>query len=161
MTVIGVGANICADCELGSDLNCVPDPCVCTLQGTLKEKTVENLEKYVVKDVSTWYSSRVPQCTQRHTFLFFFVRKLVCKEALSFFFCSSSLASRLFPPGEAASSAQSNERGRQGFLGYQQRLQIHWCEYSGVVMVTVLVTSHVQNTTQRALLFNSKTNIHR
>ena len=30
-----------------------------TMQGTLKEKTVENLEKYVVKDVSSLYSSRV------------------------------------------------------------------------------------------------------
>lgn len=29
------------------------------MQGTLKEKTVENLEKYVVKDVSSLYSSRV------------------------------------------------------------------------------------------------------
>lgn len=57
------------------------------LQGTLKEKTVENLEKYVVKDVSTWYSGAV---LQRHTILLFSLLFLegadFRQEALSCFF---------------------------------------------------------------------------
>lgn len=37
-------------------------------QGTLKEKTVENLEKFVVKDVSSLYSAKVQRMhTHAHT----------------------------------------------------------------------------------------------
>lgn len=104
------------------------------LQGTLKEKTVENLEKYVVKDVSTWYSGAV---LQRHTILLFSLLFLegadFCQEALSccFFFSCFLFFFVLLPPGEAASPPQPDERSGQSFLGYQQRLQIHRREYKG------------------------------
>lgn len=78
-------------------------------QGTLKEKTVENLEKFVVKDVSSLYSVKVQR---KHTHAHTLGSKASRSLSLFFFF--------LFPPGEAASPPQSDERSCQGFPGHQQ-----------------------------------------
>lgn len=53
--------------NLNLDFQCLVWPLCLPLQGTLKEKTVENLEKYVVKDVSSLYSSRALQGYWEHT----------------------------------------------------------------------------------------------
>lgn len=77
------------------------------MQGTLKEKTVENLEKYVVKDVSTWYSGDVLQGAQLHTILLllFLEGSDFCKEALSYFFVC------FFGPSPTRGSCLSSSAG--------------------------------------------------
>lgn len=53
-------------------------------QGTLKEKTVENLEKFVVKDVSSLYSRKVQRKhTRAHTHTHWLLRVV---EASAFYF---------------------------------------------------------------------------
>jgi len=95
--------------------------CCWFTQGTLKEKTVENLEKYVVKDVSL----------SVHFLKFFW---LICFFVLQFLQgkCNSKKKKKHFFSfkGKVAIAAEPHDWSRKSFLSHQQWLQIHRSEFS-------------------------------
>lgn len=83
-------------------------------QGTLKEKTVENLEKYVVKDVSLSF------------------KLLICLFVLQFLQGKCNSKKKLFFSfkGKVAIAAEPHDWSRKSFLSHQQWLQIHRSEFT-------------------------------
>ncbi len=101
--------------------------CFCiTFQGSLKEKTVENLEKYVVKDVSKpdysdYYTNFL--LTSVFVTLFHFVCLLIVVYSLQ-----TSFLCLCLQLGQITIASKPNERSCQSVPCYQQWLQVHRCE---------------------------------